>query len=145
MGEVGSGQVCKACNQIAVTLALLGVCESLSLAKKSGLDLQKTIDVLGAGAGGSWQMNNLGPRIARGELEPGFMIDLLVKDLRIVREEAAGLGLTLEGATLAERLFRELQAEGLGAQGTQALSRALENSGGFRFAGSAADATDNDP
>jgi 3-hydroxyisobutyrate dehydrogenase len=51
LGPVGMGQTCKACNQIAVSLNLLGTCEAMALAKGSGLDLKKMIQVLAGGDG----------------------------------------------------------------------------------------------
>ncbi|MEZ6192886.1 MAG: NAD-binding protein [Phycisphaerales bacterium] len=42
-----AGQACKACNQIAVVCSLMGVCESIALAKKCGLDVNKMIEVVG--------------------------------------------------------------------------------------------------
>src|SRR5690606_18585785 len=107
LGEAGMGQTCKACNQIAVSLNLLGVCEAMALAKKSGLDLDKMIQVVSGGAAGSWQLANLGPRIAAGDMSPGFMIDLVLKDLKLVAEAAAANGLSLEGTTLATDYFKQ--------------------------------------
>src|SRR5690606_30943489 len=63
LGPVGMGQTCKACNQIAVSCTLLGVCEAMAMARQSGLDVDKMIEVVAAGAAGSWQLANLGPRI----------------------------------------------------------------------------------
>jgi 3-hydroxyisobutyrate dehydrogenase len=134
LGPSGMGQVCKACNQIAVSLNLLGVCEALALAKKSGLDLGKMIEVVSAGAAGSWQLTNLGPRIARGDLAPGFMIDLVLKDLAIVANAAREQKLPLTGAALAETCFRAAAAHGHGRSGTQAMSKTLEILGGFEYA-----------
>lgn len=134
LGPVGMGQVCKACNQIAVVLTLLGTCEAIALAKKSGLDVEKMIRVVGAGAGGSWQISNLGPRIAQGDLDPGFMVDLVLKDLAIVGDTAREAKLPLTGTALAESYFRAVAAAGGGRLGTQAMSRVLEQLGNFKIA-----------
>lgn len=133
MGASGMGQVCKACNQVAVAVTLLGVCEAMALAKKSGLDLAKMIQVLSAGAAGSWQIANLGPRISQDDMAPGFMIDLVLKDLAIVAGSARHTGVPLNATALAEGYFRSVQAQGGGREGTQALSKALELLGNFRF------------
>lgn len=136
LGPVGAGQTCKACNQAAIASALLGVCEALALAKREGLDLEKMIEVLGAGAAGSWQLSNLGPRIARGDHAPGFMIDLMLKDLAIVADTARARTLPLNGVNLAESYFRAVAAsspEG-GRLGTQAMATTVERLGGFTFA-----------
>jgi 3-hydroxyisobutyrate dehydrogenase len=134
LGPVGMGQTCKACNQIAVSLNLLGVCEAMALAKRSGLDLDKMIAVLSGGAAGSWQIENLGPKIARGDHDPGFMIDLVLKDLNIIASTARELKLPLNGTPIAENTFRAVQADGGGRLGTQAMARAIEKQGTFKFA-----------
>ncbi len=134
LGEAGLGQTCKACNQIAVSLSLLGTCEALALAQQSGLDLDKMIQVVSAGAGGSWQLANLGPKIAQGNFNPGFMIDLVLKDLNIVLNTGRELKLPLAGLALAETYFRAVQANGGGKLGTQAMAQVVEKLGGFTFA-----------
>jgi 3-hydroxyisobutyrate dehydrogenase len=135
LGPAGMGQTCKACNQIAVSLNLLGVCEAMALAKKSGLDLNKMIQVVSGGAAGSWQLANLGPRIAQGDMAPGFMIDLVLKDLAIVANAADDLNLPLAGTALAQQYFRAVAASGdeAGRQGTQAMSQTLEKLGHFKY------------
>lgn len=131
LGGSGMGQACKACNQIAVVNALVGVCEAAALAKQVGLDVEKMIEVVGGGAGGSWQITNLGPKIAVGDHAPGFMIDLVLKDLGIVRQTAERVGLPVAGTATAEGYFRSVAEAGGGRLGTQAMARALEHLGGF--------------
>ncbi len=122
VGPVGSGQTLKACNQILCAVNMIGVCEALLLAGRSGLDLEKAIATLGGGAGGSWALANLGPKIASGDLAPAFMIRLIQKDLRIVQEAARRAGVPLPGAALAQQLFRGVEAlPGGGDRGTQAM------------------------
>ena len=60
MGPAGSGQVTKACNQILCAVNLLGVCEALAIAKRSGLDLERMHQVVTGGAANSWSLENLG-------------------------------------------------------------------------------------
>lgn len=133
LGPVGSGQVCKACNQVAVVNTLVGVCEALALAKQSGLDMGDMLEVVGAGAGGSWQLKNLGPKIVAGDHAPGFMIDLVLKDLAIVLDAAEGKGLSLDATGYAKALFERVQRGGAGRLGTQAIAKAIEEKGGFRY------------
>ncbi len=133
VGGSGTGQACKACNQVAVAGALLGVVEALALAQKTGLDPRTMLRVVGGGAGGSWQLENLGPKIATNDHAPGFMIDYLLKDLAIVLDTARQNGLPLELAALAERLMREASRDGAGELGTQAVARVYTNRGDFHF------------
>lgn len=124
VGGPGMGQACKACNQIAVANALMGVCEALRLAEQLGLAPEKMIEVVSAGAGGSWQLANLGPKIAARDFAPGFMVDYVIKDLAIVRETAKQLGLSLDATAMIEQRFRAVRDAGAGREGTQALAKA---------------------
>lgn len=126
MGGPGMGAFTKLCNQIAVSLNLLATCEVLLLAKKAGLDQQKVIEVVGTGAGSSWQLTMLGPRMVKRDLTPGFKVQHLRKDLRIVREVAERLGLSLLGTNLVAELIKALDQKGHGLDGTQSLITLLE-------------------
>ncbi|MEM0349769.1 MAG: NAD(P)-dependent oxidoreductase [Candidatus Caldarchaeum sp.] len=126
MGESGSGSFTKLCNQAAVSLNLLGVCETLMIAAKAGLDLKRVIEVISTGAGGSWQLSNLGPRMVVRDWRPGFKVKHLRKDLRFVRETAESLGLCLPGIALVSELIKTLDEMGHGENGTQALVEVLE-------------------
>lgn len=126
-GSSGSGQSTKLCNQVLVAIHLMGVCECLTLAKKSGLDLPTTLKVLTGGAANSWSLENLGPRIAAGDHAPGFMVKLLLKDLKLVVEAAADGDLPLPTLALAQQMFVAVSAlEGGGELGTQGVIRAYE-------------------
>ncbi len=125
VGPAGAGQLTKMTNQILVTLTNLATCEALAFARASGLDLDKTIAAIGSGAGQSWQFSNLGPRMVKGDFAPGFMIDLMVKDLRILEGSIRESGLELPGSAVVKELFEGLQKKGHGREGTQALFLAV--------------------
>ena len=71
-GPAGSGQYAKMSNQIAIASNMMGVCEAMAYVKKSGLDPEKVIATLSAGAAGSWSLANLAPRMLQGDTKPGF-------------------------------------------------------------------------
>jgi 3-hydroxyisobutyrate dehydrogenase len=125
-GPPGSGQVAKLCNQILVTVTMLGVSEALVFARKSGLDPAVMIEAVKDGAAGSWQLSNLAPRVLARDFAPGFMIDLVQKDLRILLKAAGAAGAPLPASALVHQLFLAEQARGEGRAGTQALARVLE-------------------
>ena len=126
VGSVGAGQTCKACNQLFCALHMLACSEGIALARNAGLDPAVMVDVVSSGAGGSWALSNLGPKIVENDMKPGFMIDLLVKDLRLVAELAQEAQAGITGAALAQQLFVAAQANGLGKLGTQALSKIVD-------------------
>lgn len=128
-GSVGAGQTVKACNQILCGLNLLAVVEALSYAKKAGVDVEKMIEVTTQGAGGSWALANYAPRIVQGDLDPGFSVEFIQKDLRIVLQEAEQMQLPLMGTALVQQLIRSVQAYGGDADGSHALIRVMEQLG----------------
>ena len=120
-GAAGCGQHTKMANQIALTGCIAGVCEAITYAKKTGLDIQTMLDSISAGAAGSWQMSNMAPRMLKGDFNPGFFIKHYIKDMNIATEEGreAGADLSISEAVLA--IYKDLEAKGLGNLGTQAL------------------------
>ena len=129
-GPAGAGQTVKLCNQIAVAITNLGVCEALVFAARSGIDPRVMIEAVSAGAGTSWQLQNLAPRIVERDFRPGFKVAHQGKDLRLALEAAAAMAAPLPGTGLVAELFSALEADGLGEEGTQALVKALEKLAG---------------
>lgn len=124
-GGPGSGQHTKMMNQIAIASGMIGVCEALLYAHRAGLDVEQALDTIKDGAAGSWSLSNYGPRLLRGDLEPGFKIEHFLKDLGIALAEARRMNLSLPGTALAEQLYVAAESHGLGTKGTQALAIAL--------------------
>ena len=120
-GPAGSGQHVKMANQIAIAGAVSGVCEAISYTRKMGLDVTRMIDTIKGGAAGSWQLENLGPKMAAGNYDPGFYIKHMIKDLTLADEGADNEGLTLPILKAVRKMYEELEASGHGEDGTQGL------------------------
>lgn len=129
-GPCGAGQLTKLCNQIICGLNLLAVSEAMVFAKKAGLDAEIMLEVVSAGAAGSWAVNNLGTRMAKRDFAPMFMIDLQQKDLRIALDSAREAQAPLPGTAMVHQLLAANQAVGEGGEGTQALVKTLERLAG---------------
>jgi 3-hydroxyisobutyrate dehydrogenase and related beta-hydroxyacid dehydrogenases len=125
-GAAGAGQHTKMCNQIVIAGTMIGVCESLLYATRAGLDPQTMLGSITKGAAGCWTLDNLAPRILKGDFAPGFMVDHFVKDMGIALEEAGRMGLTLPGLSLVRDLYAAAAKNGHGRDGTQALFLALQ-------------------
>jgi len=125
-GPSGTGQLTKLVNQILVSVTNLAVCEALVFAHKNGLDLAKTLAAVGGGAAGSWQLNNLGPKMIAGDFRPGFMVNLQQKDLNLVLAAAENAKISLSATHLVHHLFATAQTSGHGKDGTQALFAVVE-------------------
>jgi 3-hydroxyisobutyrate dehydrogenase len=120
-GPSGYGQITKLANQIMVIHNIMSMAEGLAFAKKAGLDLQTTLAATVSGAAGSTLLKVLGPKVIAGDFKPAFMVDLQVKDLKLVLEYAEKIGQPLPGTVLVKELFTVLQKQGRGKDGTQAL------------------------
>ena len=126
MGSAGAGQHTKMSNQILIASTMVGVVESLLYGHKAGLDRDEIIAVIGKGAASCFAINNLAPRIVKGDFEPGFYIKHFVKDMGIALAEAQAMRLALPGLSLANQFYTAAMAEGLEDRGTQALYKVLE-------------------
>lgn len=120
-GQAGAGQHAKMCNQITVAGNMIGACEAIAYAMKSGLDPDTMLQSVTSGAANSFSLSDLGPRIINENYEPGFYVKHFVKDLHIALQETERLNLKLPGLQLAHDMYTELLAEGYGENGTQVL------------------------
>jgi 3-hydroxyisobutyrate dehydrogenase len=128
MGPVGSGHTTKIANQLIGVATVAGMAEAFVLAKKAGLDMQTFYDAIKNGAGRSWALETLGPKILEGDFSPGFMVQHMQKDLRLASELGEKTGTSLPTSNLIAQLYRSVQADGGDAtkQGHQALIQSIE-------------------
>ena len=127
VGGNGDGQRTKACNQIAGAVHLVAMSEALNLARAAGLDCEKVLAAISQGAAGSWMMSQLAPRAIKNDFDPGFMIRLQAKDLRLAVEEIDRLGIPARGTRLAKELFDQATEMGLGELGTQGIYKLYQD------------------
>ena len=121
MGSAGSGQKAKMSNQIALAGALAGACEAFAYAKAAGLSIDKVYDTISTGSAGSVQMTNIVKRGLDGDFNPGFMIKHLAKDLAISNETGTSYGTALPILAMVLHELRNMEKDGKGSEGTQAL------------------------
>ena len=112
MGNAGSGQLTKMVNQICIAGVVQGLAEGINFAQKAGLDPDQVIDVIRHGAAQSWQMENRGRTMARGEFEFGFAVEWMRKDLAIVLGEANRNGARLPTTALIDQFYAHVIARG---------------------------------
>lgn len=126
MGSAGKGQHTKMTNQVILAGNMIGCCEGLLYAYKAGLDQNAIISLLGGGAASSFSLCNLGPRIVKGDFEPGFYVEHYVKDMEIALAECKKMGINLKGLALVHSLYKVMIEDGLEKKGTQGLYLALK-------------------
>jgi 3-hydroxyisobutyrate dehydrogenase len=120
-GEAGAGQHTKMCNQIAIASGMIGVCEAIAYAEKSGLEPTNVLKSISTGAAGSWSLSNLAPRMLAEDFEPGFYVKHFIKDTGIALEESNHMDVNTPGLELAHKLYEQLAESGEENSGTQAL------------------------
>lgn len=130
-GGPGAGQHTKVVNQTLIATGMVGVCEALLYGYRAGLDLNVVLESVASGAAGSWSLSNLGPRIIKGNFDPGFMVEHFIKDMGIALAESKRMGLSMPGLALAHQLYVALAAQGHGRDGTHALELALASLSGL--------------
>nr|WP_321403323.1 NAD(P)-dependent oxidoreductase [uncultured Desulfobacter sp.] len=125
-GKAGSGQHTKMANQIAIASGMIAVCEAIAYARQAGLDPETVLESIGKGAAASWSLSNLGPKMIQGDDAPGFFIRHFVKDMGIARSAAKTMEMKTPGLDLAYTLYRQMEDQGDGLKGTQALFHLFE-------------------
>ncbi|TWO69454.1 NAD(P)-dependent oxidoreductase [Caenimonas sedimenti] len=131
VGDPGAGQTVKACNQVAVAGALLGVADAVALAKAQGVDPAVMRDVLLGGTARSFSLEKHGPRIIGHSYTPGFRARLMRKDLRLALDTARATGAALPTAELAERLLDAMCEAGRADWDWCALALEVQRLGGM--------------
>lgn len=125
LGPSGSGQLAKMVNQICIAGLLQGLSEGLHFAEKAGLDGKQVIDVIRAGAAGSWQMENRYETMIDGQFDFGFAVDWMRKDLGICLSTADEYGASLPVTALVNQFYKDIQGLGGGRQDTSSLIQRL--------------------
>jgi 2-hydroxy-3-oxopropionate reductase len=126
IGDIGAGQVAKACNQILTGVGVLAVAEAFNFAAKNGVDVAKVREALLGGFAYSRILENHGQRMLDRNFKPGFKAWMHQKDLRIVMEEAHRLGLMLPAAAATAQLFNAIVGSGMGEEDSVTALKLLE-------------------
>ena len=133
LGGTGAGQVTKACNQLVLSLTLLGVAEALTLASKAGVEPAKVRAALLGGFAQSRVLELHGQRMLDRNFEPGFRTSLYHKDMGIVMETGRSAGMPLVGGALAAQLYQIAMNQGLGDKDNSVLARVVAGLAGVEM------------
>ena len=127
MGPAGAGQLTKMVNQILIAGVVQGLSEGLNFAMKAGLDPEQVIEVVKYGAAQSWQLENRGHTMVKGEFDFGFAVEWMRKDLGIVLDEADRNGARLPVTALVDQFYAQVIARGGRRWDTSSLIHLLAN------------------
>lgn len=121
IGDAGSGQHCKACNQIAIAGTLAGCAEAMGYAVKNGLDPEIILNAISKGAASSWQMHYNVPKMIRNDYGAGFFIKHFIKDMKIAQSVMDEYDKKLPVLDTVISIFEELNKRGFAQNGTQSI------------------------
>lgn len=130
VGDSGAGQTVKLCNQLICGINIQAICEALALGRAAGVDLHQLRKVLLGGSAASWMLDKLGPAMIEGDASAGFRIDLMLKDLRLVQQQAQAQDVPLPATALVTTQYLDARAHGEGGNGNQALFRVYDRMAG---------------
>lgn len=133
-GPIGSGMVCKICNNmLSMGIGVL-VTEALTLGVKAGVDLAVLADVIANSSGGNRRLTEKFPRyLFRGNFEPGFATALAAKDVRLATDLGREYGIPLDLANLIDQKHVEALNRGWGGEDSDAVSKLQEEKAGVQL------------
>ena len=127
MGPSGHGQLTKMVNQICIAGLIQALAEGLNFSEKAGLNSSDVIEVISQGAAQSWQMENRWETMLADQYEHGFAVDLMRKDLEIVKKQAELIGANIEVTKLVNNFYKDIQDIGGGNWDTSSLLKRLQD------------------
>ena len=126
VGEVGAGQVAKACNQMVMVAAIEACAEAARLAEAAGVDFAKVRSAMLGGSAGSRVLEVFGGRMAAREFAPGVEARLHHKDYALLMDEAVKIGVALPVSAAVWQQLNALMGSGWGRDDSSSLLRVLE-------------------
>jgi 3-hydroxyisobutyrate dehydrogenase len=133
-GPAGAGQVAKGCNNMLLAIHMIGTCEALEMGARNGLDPKVLSEIMLASSGRNWSLELYNPypgvmdtAPASNGYQPGFMVDLMVKDLGLAMEIAQQCDIDNAMGKLAAALYGQHQQSGNGKRDFSSIFQKLQN------------------
>ncbi len=127
VGDIGAGQIAKACNQVMVAAQMVAMGELLILAKKAGADPEKVVAAIQGGAAQCWALDVKPERLFAGNRNPGFKAYMQAKDLAIVVDTAREYGIPMPGNAVNTQLFNAMLEMGMREMDNSAVVGVIES------------------
>lgn len=127
VGQSGSGQIVKACNQIVVAVIIEAVSEALVLGAKAGVDPATILRVLNGGLAANRVIDMRGEGMVSHTFTPGFRVNLHHKDLGLALATGRANQVPLPVTALVDQMFATLETQGRGQLDHSALLTHLED------------------
>lgn len=120
-GDVGAGQVAKICNNMLLSILMVGTSEALQMGVDNGLDPKVLSDIMLKSSGRNWTLElynpcpDVMPNVPSSNgYQGGFMVDLMAKDLGLALEAAMQSNSSTPMGALARSLYVAHQRAGNG-------------------------------
>lgn len=126
-GSIGAGNVTKLANQIVVAVNIAAMSEALTLATKAGVDPELVFQAIRGGLAGSTVLEAKAPMILNNNFDPGFRIDLHIKDLANAQDTSVSVDSPAPLTDIVMSMLKELSENGLGQNDHSAIARYYEN------------------
>jgi len=131
VGDIGTGQIAKAANQIMTAAQMVAMGELMIFARKAGADPEKVVAAIRGGAAQCWTLDIKPPRLFAGNRAPGFKAYMQAKDLAIVVDTAREYGIPIPSAALDAQLFNAMIEMGLAEMDNSAVVEIFETLAGI--------------
>jgi 3-hydroxyisobutyrate dehydrogenase len=135
VGAVGAGEVAKLCNNLISGSALIAVAEAFRIGEAFGVDPQILTNVIAKSSGATWVMEHMHPvpgivenAASSRQYAPGFMTDLMAKDLGLAVSAAREKRVPVVVAPAAQQLYRMASSHGLGREDFSSVYKFLKPS-----------------
>ena len=133
-GDIGSGSVCKICNNLLSMGIGVLLSEALTMGVKAGVDLAVLADVIANSSGSCRRLTEKFPRfLFQGNFEPGFATALAAKDVRLATDLGREYGIPMDLANLVDQRHVEAMFRGWGAEDSDAVARIQEEKAGVQL------------
>jgi 3-hydroxyisobutyrate dehydrogenase-like beta-hydroxyacid dehydrogenase len=126
VGRAGHATLVKLVANLLVGVHSLAAAEALTMARKAGVDLARTLEILTAGAAGSRMLEVRGPMIVEESFPPQMKLDLFMKDLHLIQEAARAVGAPIPLTDVSERLYAAALGAGHGGEDLSVVVKALD-------------------
>ncbi|MEL7283272.1 MAG: 3-hydroxyisobutyrate dehydrogenase [Pseudomonadota bacterium] len=135
-GAAGNGQVAKIANNMLLGISMIATCEAFDLAAKLGLDAQTFFDISSTASGQNWSMTSYCPAPgpvptapSNNDYEPGFAVDMMLKDLRLARGASNLVGADTRLGEMATRIYELMSEQGLGGKDFSVVMQQIASTG----------------
>lgn len=133
-GAAGNGQVAKIANNMLLGISMIATCEAFDLAARLGLDAQTFFDISSKASGQNWSMTSYCPAPgpvptapSNRDYEPGFAVDMMLKDLRLAAGAAKSADANTRFGALATEVYEQLSEDGFGNKDFSVIMRHLQD------------------